>query len=184
MVSVELSSFARSKLFSTVATFPVEWLSFPISILAELSWLEFSRFVISGPEFSRFARFSRFKLPSLSRLKFTRLSGFEVSSFFRFEAGFLGVFSFFALAFLLLEFFIFSVENLIFTEFTFQCTIEQRCLDGRFQSYLIEALFAVREHPCCISDESMFQTFTYHLVQSQQVIGRDTFSIRRVGDDH
>ena len=30
----------------------------------------------------------------------------------------------------------------------------------------------------------MFQTLAYHLVQSQQIIGRNTFPIRRVGDNH
>ena len=59
------------------------------------------------------------------------------------------------------EVFQFAVEDLVFPQFTLQRTVIKRNLDRRFESYLVETLLAVAQHPCLIVEEMMFQSFTY-----------------------
>ena len=81
------------------------------------------------------------------------------------------------------EFLVFAVEYLIFTELTFQCTVKQRHFHRWFQPDLVETLIAITQNPSIVAYESMFQPFAYHLIQTQQVVCRDAFTVRRIRDD-
>ena len=141
---------------------------------------------------SEFSRSSRISFPTelASRLSVPVIPG--KASFFssRLEVTFPTwlVLSFsawleFPFSLLTLELLIFPVENLVFAELAFQCAIEQRHFLAWFQPDLIEAFFSIREYPSLVSYKCMLQTFANHLVQSEQVIGRDTFAIRRIHHD-
>ena len=100
---------------------------------------------------------------------------FLVFSFpFRFEFG-IAVFT--------AEILEFTVEKLVFAELAFQGTVEQRYLYRGFQANLVETFVAVAQNPGVIPCKGMFQAFTDHLIQPQQVFRRDTFAVRRVHDD-
>ena len=48
---------------------------------------------------------------------------------------------------------------------------------------MVEALFPVRKNPCGVARKGMFQTLANHGVKAQQVVGRDTLTVGRIGDD-
>ena len=51
------------------------------------------------------------------------------------------------------------------------------------QSDTIETLVFVAEYPCAVSGEYVLQPFADHTVQFADIIGRDTFAIRRIRDE-
>ena len=76
-----------------------------------------------------------------------------------------------------------AVKHLIATELTLQRAVVDRNLDAGFQADLPEALLTIRQDPCLIAHELVFQPFADHLVGSQQVRCGDTLSIRRIHHD-
>lgn len=98
--------------------------------------------------------FTRFELPFSTWLEFAFPSGFKFSFPARFEfLSFSGsgsiivsfsLFLLFSFSLLTLELLIFPVENLVFAELAFQCTIEQRHFLAWFQPDLIETFFSIR----------------------------------------
>ena len=48
---------------------------------------------------------------------------------------------------------------------------------------MVETLVAIAQYPGIVSGKGVFQAFAYHPVQAQEVVRRDAFAIRRVGDD-
>lgn len=126
--------------------------------------------------------FTRFELPFSTWLVLAFSAWFEFLSFSG-SGSIIASFSLFLLfsfSLLTLELLIFPVENLVFAELAFQCAIEQRHFLAWFQPDLIEAFFSIREYPSLVSYKCVLQTLANHLVQSEQVIGRDTFAIRRI----
>ena len=78
------------------------------------------------------------------------------------------------------EFFHLALEHRVLAELALQRTVVERYLDGRLQAYLLEALFAIRQHPGIVARELMLQALAYHLVSIEQVGSRDAFAVGRI----
>lgn len=63
-----------------------------------------------------------------------------------------------------------AIEQLILAELTLQSTVYQAYFHAWLKSYLVETLIAVAQYPRIVACESMFQSFTNHLVQTKQVV--------------
>ena len=76
----------------------------------------------------------------------------------------------------------FSAEHLVAAQFALQCSVVERNLDAWAQTNLLEALFAVAQHPRLVALEGMLQSLAYHLVGLQQVGCGDALTVGRVGN--
>ena len=76
-----------------------------------------------------------------------------------------------------------SAEYLVLAQLAFQTSVVQRCTQRRFQTNLVETFFPVAQYPCLVIYELMLQSLANHLIESQQVGSRDTFSIGRIRND-
>ena len=73
-----------------------------------------------------------------------------------------------------------AVEQLVFAELTFQTAVEEGNLDAGLQTDLVEALLTIRENPGIVVGKLVLQSFTDHLVRTQQVGRRDTLTVGRI----
>ena len=83
----------------------------------------------------------------------------------------------------LAEFLVLAVEYLILAELAIQASVLQGDTGTGLQAYLVEAFIPIGQDPGCIAREGMLQSLAYHGIQPQQVVGRDAFAVRRVGND-
>ena len=75
-----------------------------------------------------------------------------------------------------------AAEDGVFAVFTLQRAVVERHLQRGLQTYLLEALLLVGEHPGHTTLEGVLQALANHLVGLKQVGRRDALAVGRVGD--